>query len=264
MTTLTYGHSKFGPRRTVRPLHEDLRWNRLRSTLFGLLTLGFLGGTFLLDLTTAQGYASWASYPAAVVSALLWKGRPAVLGAACAGTMLTIFGAMFSPQDLMLPSLTNRLFGLASITLVTWLCLYVDQDETQLQRAVQYFEAEDERVHLFLQGAKHAAVILLDANAHVAGWYGQAEQITGYRANEILGRSVSCLFPDEDNRSDRLSRLLAQVRREGRVHEDGWCPRRDGSELAVSRTIDVLTPAPGRLAGFAMVLREPMMPDSHP
>src|SRR5262249_22935516 len=47
------------------------------------------------------------------------------------------------------------------------------------------------RFRLLVEGVKDYAIFMLDAQGRVASWNSGAEQIKGYRANEIIGRDFS-------------------------------------------------------------------------
>src|SRR5262249_1814984 len=60
--------------------------------------------------------------------------------------------------------------------------------------------AERERERLLLECIKDYAIYWLTPEGKVASWNGGAERLKGYRADEVIGKSFSRFFPDEEVR----------------------------------------------------------------
>ena len=104
----------------------------LPSPALGLLTVGLLVGTFVLDLVTPMGIAAWAPYPIAIITALWWKGRKGALLATATSLVLVLLGAWISPgvsQEHVVFGLINRGFGVVLLILVGMLCVRLDKRE---------------------------------------------------------------------------------------------------------------------------------------
>ncbi|KTG07853.1 sensor histidine kinase [Haloferax profundi] len=100
------------------------------------------------------------------------------------------------------------------------------------------------------------AIFRLDADGHVASWNRGAEAIKGYTTDEILGKHVRTFYTDEDRTAGVPSRLLDAARRDGRVEDEGWRVRADGSTFWASVVITALTDDDGEIRGFAKVTRD--------
>ncbi|WP_137289755.1 PAS domain S-box protein [Natronorubrum halophilum] len=81
------------------------------------------------------------------------------------------------------------------------------------------------------------AVSLLDSNGRVATWNDGIEQLTGYDANEILDAHYRVFFPQETRETQLPAQLLERARANGRVEDEGWRLRRDGSRFWVREVI---------------------------
>jgi hypothetical protein len=97
---------------------------------------------------------------------------------------------------------------------------------------------------------------MLDVDGNVVSWNAGAEQIKGYAAHEIVGRSFSAFYPDEDRATDHPQRNLEAALREGSHSEEGWRVRKDGSRFWASVTISPVYDDDGRHVGFAKVTRD--------
>jgi PAS domain S-box-containing protein len=100
------------------------------------------------------------------------------------------------------------------------------------------------------------AVAGLDPGGRVVGWSLGAERLKGYTVDEMLGRSFTCLYPEEAVDAGFPQRELEIAAREGRFDDDGWHVRKDGSRFWANTVITALRDRDGRLAGFSRVTRD--------
>jgi PAS domain S-box-containing protein len=115
---------------------------------------------------------------------------------------------------------------------------------------------EGDRVQDLLDALAEPAIILLDAAGAIVRWPRSAAGLHGYAAEEILGRAVDLLYTDEDRRLGRPRRLLAQATARGRVDDEGWRLRKDGSRFWADVVISALRDPAGALTGFAKAARD--------
>jgi PAS domain S-box-containing protein len=116
--------------------------------------------------------------------------------------------------------------------------------------------AENARAYLAaIVESSDDAIISKDLNGIVRSWNRGAEAIFGYRAEEMIGRPISVLFPP-----DRLAEeddILARLRRGGRVdHFETVRRRKDGRDIDVSLTISPVRDAAGRVVGVSKIARD--------
>jgi PAS domain S-box-containing protein len=97
---------------------------------------------------------------------------------------------------------------------------------------------------------------MLDPSGRVVSWNRGAERIKGYQAQEIIGQSFSRFYPDEDIQRGRPQRLLKTAAAEGRVEDEGWRVRKDGSRFWADIVITALRDEDGNLRGFSKVTRD--------
>ena len=112
------------------------------------------------------------------------------------------------------------------------------------------------RFRLLVESVKDYAIFLLDPRGIVRSWNVGAENIKGYRADEIIGKHFSTFYPSEDVASGKCERELEIATDEGRFEEEGWRIRKDGSRMWANVTITALRNAEGSLIGFAKVTRD--------
>ncbi len=109
---------------------------------------------------------------------------------------------------------------------------------------------------LLVESVVDYAIFMLDADGRVATWNLGAKRIKGYTSNEIVGQHFSRFYPPEDLAAGKPERALQIARRDGRVEDEGWRLRKDGSRFWASVVITALRDAEGNLRGFAKVTRD--------
>ncbi|HET8819111.1 MAG TPA: PAS domain-containing sensor histidine kinase [Xanthomonadaceae bacterium] len=100
------------------------------------------------------------------------------------------------------------------------------------------------------------AIFMLDAHGRVASWNRGAELAKGYAASEIIGRHFSTFYPQDRIDEGWPERELALAREHGRVEDEGWRLRKDGSRFWASVVITALFDEDGGLRGYAKVTRD--------
>jgi PAS domain S-box-containing protein len=113
-----------------------------------------------------------------------------------------------------------------------------------------------EDYRLLVESIVDYGVFLLDPTGHVASWNRGAERIKGYAAHEIVGRHFSTFYPAEDVEAGKPAMELEVAKAEGRLEDEGWRIRKDGSRFWANVVITALRDASGELRGFAKVTRD--------
>src|ERR1700722_16227061 len=86
----------------------------------------------------------------------------------------------------------------------------------------------------------------------ITSWNKAAEQIYGYQAAEIVGRSVSLLIPPD--RPDEMAEILDRIRAGERVeHYETTRLRKDGATIAISLTVSPMRDAAGTIIGASSI-----------
>lgn len=113
----------------------------------------------------------------------------------------------------------------------------------------------EERFRLVIEGVRDYGIFALDPEGHVVSWNAGAERIKGWKAEEILRHHFSVFYPGEDGRA-RSMRNLEDAIREGRVEDEGWRVRKDGTRFWANVVITALHDEAGALRGFSKVTRD--------
>jgi PAS domain S-box-containing protein len=99
------------------------------------------------------------------------------------------------------------------------------------------------------------AIISKSLDGIITSWNRGAERLFGYTAEEVIGKAVTILIPE-----DRISEepeILERIRRGKRVdHYDTVRRRKDGSLIDISLTVSPLKDADGRIIGASKIARD--------
>jgi len=107
-----------------------------------------------------------------------------------------------------------------------------------------------------IEGVKDYAILMVSPEGTVVSWNVGAERITGHAAPEILGRHFSTLHLPGDLETGKPQQLLNAALHDGRVEDEGWRLRKDGSRFWCNVVMTALRDPDGRLLGFAKVTRD--------
>lgn len=113
---------------------------------------------------------------------------------------------------------------------------------------------EDEKFRLLVDSVRDYAIFLLDPTGHVATWNTGARVIKGYTAEEVIGKHIAIFYASDERHKPNA--LLEAAVREGRVEDEGWRVRKDGTRFWADVVITALRDPTGELVGFAKVTRD--------
>jgi PAS domain S-box-containing protein len=131
-----------------------------------------------------------------------------------------------------------------------------------LQQKIEVLESQkalresEQRFRLLVEAVEDYAIFMLDTEGRVSSWNAGAERLKGYKSSEIIGQHFSQFYPEQDKRAAKPQRELEVAARDGRMEDEGWRLRKDGSTFWANVVITALKDADGRLRGFAKVTRD--------
>lgn len=116
--------------------------------------------------------------------------------------------------------------------------------------------ARAEEFALLVDAVEDYAIFLLSAEGEIRSWNRGAVRIMGYPEAEVIGRHFSMFYGPEDLAAEKPKRELEIADREGRVWDEGWRVRKDGTYFWASTVITALRNDDGSVRGFAKVTRD--------
>jgi PAS domain S-box-containing protein len=113
-----------------------------------------------------------------------------------------------------------------------------------------------ELYRLLVERVSDYAIFALDPRGNIMSWNPGAERLKGWKAHEIIGRHFSTFYPEEDIQAGKPPWELEVASQEGRLEDEGWRLRRDGSQFWANVVITALRDDTGTLVGFAKITRD--------
>ncbi len=134
--------------------------------------------------------------------------------------------------------------------------------EEELRRAHEELNASKDR-ELWEQRNRLAlivdssqdAIIGKDLDGIITHWNKGAEQIYGYSPDEVIGKSITILAPED--RRDEAMNILARIRNGEQVEPfETFRVRKDGQRLSVSISVSPIRNANGGIVGASVIARD--------
>lgn len=167
------------------------------------------------------------------------------------GAALNLFGLRKDgsefPVDVMLKPVETEA-GPAVLSFV--------RDMTEQHEAQEMLRRNDQQLRSILESVGDHAIYLLDREGTVLTWNRGAERIKQYNADEVLGLNFARFFTQEDIDRNRPAELLRMAAQRGRIEDEGWRVRKDGSRFWASTSLTAIHDATGAVTGFAKVTRD--------
>jgi len=130
------------------------------------------------------------------------------------------------------------------------------QHKSRMLDRLEASHAEEAQFRLFVDAVRDYAIFLLDCEGRVSSWNAGAERINGYKASEIKGQHFSCFYPQEDQQAGKPNAHLVVAADLGRVEDEAWRVRKDGSKFWANVVITAIRNRAGELVGFGKVTRD--------
>ncbi|TAJ82473.1 MAG: PAS domain-containing sensor histidine kinase [Reyranella sp.] len=108
----------------------------------------------------------------------------------------------------------------------------------------------------FIANVEEYAIFTLDTEGRVADWNEGARAMTGYEADEVIGRPCSIFYRPEDVVADVPAQGLRQAAAEGRYEIRGLRVRRDGSLFTAETVLTAVRDPARQLLGFGAITRD--------
>lgn len=214
---------------------REMRIKRYTAPAVGLFKLIASDiGRPLLDLTHRLDYPEMATDARAAFDTLTFTERE----------VRTDRGEWFLARVLPYRTADDQIDG-AVITLI---------DITARRAAEAAARSSEERLRLAAVTTNDYAIIVLDMNGLVVTWNGGAQRIFGYVESEVRGQPLDLIFLPDDRAARAPLRERQRATQAGRVEDERWHVRADGTEIYCS---GVTTPIESdQFRGYAKIARD--------
>jgi len=113
----------------------------------------------------------------------------------------------------------------------------------------------NETYKILVDTVKDYAIFMLDTQGNITTWNPGAAILKGYSLPEIIGNHFSLFYSPEDRDIGKPGRGLSLALQKGRMEDEGWRYRKDGSRFWANVTITPIYQY-GRHVGFVKVTRD--------
>jgi two-component system, chemotaxis family, CheB/CheR fusion protein len=130
-------------------------------------------------------------------------------------------------------------------------CFY---DVTERKRAEELLRESRQRLASLIESSNDA-IITKSLDGIIQSWNAAAERLYGYKAEEVVGRSIALVMPPDH--PDEMNNILERIRAGEHVdHFETTRVRRDGRRIQVSVTVSPIKDAAGRVVGASKIARD--------
>jgi PAS domain S-box-containing protein len=127
---------------------------------------------------------------------------------------------------------------------------------TEGRRDEEHVRQNEETFRLLVESVRDYAIFMLTPEGYIASWNAGAERMKGYASSEIIGQHFSVFYPPDVAAQGKPEWELRAAIEHGRVEDEGWRVRKDGSHFWANVVITALRGKDGGLVGFAKVTRD--------
>ena len=132
------------------------------------------------------------------------------------------------------------------------------QDTTEEHSKMQALNDQlyaSETYRILVNTVKDYAIFMIDPTGNIATWNAGAAILKQYTQQEVLGKHFSVFYSKEDRIAKKPEKELELCLREGKVEDEGWRYKKDGSRFWANV---IITPVyrSGTLIGFSKVTRD--------
>jgi len=113
-----------------------------------------------------------------------------------------------------------------------------------------------EQLTIYSEGLKDLASIMLDPDGRIMDWNTAAERLTGFGPEDVNGRHLAVLFPDEDVRLGKPDGCLKTAQAEGRCELTGACLRKNSPTFPARWIVSAIKDEEDGLEGFSVLTRD--------
>lgn len=114
----------------------------------------------------------------------------------------------------------------------------------------------DELLKLLCERMREHAIVLLDVDGRIVGWFPGAENLFGYLPSEVIGQPVSTLFTPENIEAGMVEYEQDVARTDIEAEDDRWMLRKDGGRFWATGVLAPIRNTAGHLVGFGKILRD--------
>ena len=123
-------------------------------------------------------------------------------------------------------------------------------DITEIKRA----EIEIKKLSSAISEIKDYAILMLDLQGNIMNWNAGGPYTEGYSSLELVGENFEIFYTLKDRRAKKPAKLIKDAIKEGRIEDEGWFVRKNGSAFWGGVIITAVIDEVGNVSGFIKVV----------
>ncbi len=219
-------------------------------------------GIFALDMFIELGVAGGVPYIAVILLGLLANNKKYFIVTGVSGVLLTITGFLLSPTGgEMWKVVLNRFYAVAAITATAYILYKFVLTRDQLNQTKDFLDDRNKELNTIIENQyflssiiehTHQAVIGKDLTGNIISWNKGAEILYGYKAEDVIGKNISILFPKD--RENEITVILAKIKTNIKIDNfETIRLRKDGTPINMSLTISPIKNSSGDIIGASAI-----------
>ncbi|KAL2795275.1 hypothetical protein BJX66DRAFT_171341 [Aspergillus keveii] len=172
------------------------------------------------------------------------------LRAACSTKEVQVIERILSTDKVLHNLRVTPIFDDSNLLYIVLEALRLSEETYSTQHAYM-----NETYRILVDTVKDYAIFMLDTHGNITTWNSGAAILKGWKTEDIIGRNFSVFYSPEDRKAEKPNRALAVCLREGRMEDEGWRYRRDGSRFWANVLITPIHQF-GQHVGFVKVTRD--------
>ncbi len=208
------------------------------------------------------GNTTFLPFTLAILVVVLWAGPVPATAAALAALLLGVLLSgrqASSPTAHVLAAITFAVTA-GGIILLAYRINRSRRQAAESDRLAELRKREDsdaaEELNLLIDSAHGHAIYMLDPSGRVTIWNKGAERLTGWTESEAIGEHAVLFYPPEAVAEGKPDSDLARAAAQGRLEQEDWLQRKDGTRFLAAVAVTALHDDSGRLRGFAKILQD--------
>jgi PAS domain S-box-containing protein len=114
----------------------------------------------------------------------------------------------------------------------------------------------EERYRMLVEGVRDYSIFMLDPDGYILTWNEGGQRVTGYYAQEIIGKHFSVFYTSNDLADGKHHIELETAKGTGRYEEEGWRVKKNGSLYWANIVLTALYNTQNQLIGFSKVTKD--------
>ncbi len=139
---------------------------------------------------------------------------------------------------------------------MAWLRHQSQASEERADARARHANEIAEELNLLIAGTQDYAIYMISPEGQVTIWNKGAERLKGWTEQEAIGCDTAVFYPADAVSAGKPARDLERAQMLGKLEEEDWRLRKDGSEFLANISITALYDDAGNLRGFGKVVRD--------